>query len=253
MVAGASKGIGYGIAQILAQEGCKVSIGSRTDDDIKTAAQQIQTETGSDILGFPFDATVSQSISDWVAATKLHFGRVDYLVVNSGGPPAGLFDDFDDDAWQSAFELNLLSAVRMIRVVLPIMRECGGRSILVITSSSVKEPIDMLLLSNVMRAGVAGLAKTLSRTLVNDNIRINNIVPGRIDTDRVGYLDAATAKKKGISESDQRKLQEAMIPMGRYGSVHEFGRVAAFILSDAASYINGATIVVDGGKIRSTN
>ena len=251
MVAGASKGLGYGIANVLAQEGCLLSIGSRTENDIRDAANRIITDTGTEVLAHSFDATVSESIANWFSATISKYNRLDYLVVNAGGPPAGRFMDFDDSVWQSAFNLNLLSAIRMIRLAIPLMRNTGGGSIIVLTSSSVKEPIDNLLLSNVMRAGVSSLAKTISRDIINHNIRINNIVPGRIDTDRVKMLDSISAKSHGISNEEERRIQEASIPIGRYGSASEFGNVAAFILSDAASYINGATIIVDGGKIRS--
>ena len=189
MVAAASKGLGYGIAEILAHEGARVSIASRTSKDIQQAAETLRTKTGSEVLGSPFDAMDGPSIQDWAKATCEKFGGIDGLVVNAGGPPVGYFDDFDDDVWTKAFELTLLSAVRMIRAVLPSMRARGGGSILTITSSSIKEPIDVLILSNVMRSGVTSLAKSLSQQLAGDKIRVNNIVPGRIDTDRLKALD----------------------------------------------------------------
>ncbi|MEE9452067.1 MAG: SDR family oxidoreductase [Gammaproteobacteria bacterium] len=250
LVAAASKGLGFGIAQVLAEEGAKVSIGSRTATDIKAAATQLQQQTKSEVLAGVLDAADHQSILDWVSATHKHFGRVDCLVINAGGPPAGNFDDFEDPTWQAAFELTLLSAVRMVRAVLPLMRQQGGGSILAVTSSSVKEPIDHLLLSNVMRSGVASLMKSLARQLAKENIRVNNLVPGRIDTERVRSLDAFNAKAHGIPEPEWQARMEATIPMGRYGHITEFGKAGAFLLSDAASYITGATFVVDGGLIR---
>lgn len=250
MVAAASKGLGYGIAQAAAYEGANVSIGSRTEADIKAAAQRLHDETGNETLGAVFDARDAQSILDWTAATLERFGRIDGLVVNAGGPPAGNFDDFDDTDWQAAFELTLLSAVRMIRAVLPSVREQGGGAILTITSSSVKEPIDILLLSNVMRSGVVSLVKSLSRELARDRIRVNNLIPGRIDTERVRALDSIKAGKQGISVDEVKAASESTIPWGRYGRIDEFGQAGAFLLSDAASYITGATLIVDGGMMK---
>lgn len=250
MVAAASKGLGYGIAQAVAQEGAHVSIGSRTEADILAAADTLHRKTGAETLGSVLDARDATSISSWVEATVARFGGVDGLVVNAGGPPAGGFDDFDDPAWQSAFELTLLSSVRLIRAVLPQLRARGGGSILAVTSSSVKEPIDILLLSNVMRSGVVSLLKSLSRELAAEQIRVNNLVPGRILTDRVKSLDALGAKNAGLNVAEQRAMQEQQIPWGRYGTIEEFGRAGAFLLSDAASYITGETLIVDGGSMK---
>ncbi len=250
MVAAASKGLGYGIAQAVAQEGARVSIGSRTEADILAAAETLHRETGTETLGSVLDARDAASINRWVAATVAEFGGVDALVVNAGGPPAGGFDDFDDADWQSAFELTLLSSVRLIRAVLPQMRAQGGGSILAVTSSSVKEPIDILLLSNVMRSGVVSLLKSLSRELAPEQIRVNNLVPGRILTDRVRSLDGIGAKNAGRSVAEQQTMQEKQVPWGRYGTIEEFGRAGAFLLSDAASYITGETLIVDGGAMK---
>ncbi len=250
MVAASSKGLGFGIARELAREGALVSIGSRTEADVFDAAELLTEETGAEVLANVLDAADPGSISRWMDSTTDAFGGVDMLVVNAGGPPAGNFDDFDDDDWQAAFELTLMSAVRMVRAVLPSMRQAGGGSILTITSCSVKEPIDFLLLSNVMRSGVTSLAKSLSQQLAPESIRINNLMPGRIDTDRVQSLDIMNAEKRGLSREEVRAANELDIPIGRYGTIEEFGRLGAFLLSDAASYITGQTIAVDGGSIR---
>ena len=250
MVAAASKGLGYGIAEALAQDGAKVSIGSRTEADIMAAAETLRNETGSDVMGTVFDARSAESISNWTAVTLEKFGTIDGLVVNAGGPPAGKFDNFDDDDWQAAFELTLMSSVRMIRSVLPTMREKGSGSILTVTSSSVKEPIDIILLSNVMRSGVVSLVKSLSNELASEKIRVNNLVPGRMDTDRVRSLDATVAGRVGITAEEAKAKSEAQIPWQRYGTIHEFGKAGAFLLSDAASYITGETLIVDGGAMR---
>lgn len=250
MVAAASRGLGYGVARACAMEGARVSIASRSRESIEDAAARLAGETGAEVLGIPFDAADGDSIVAWRDATAAAFGGVDGLLVNSGGPPAGGFDDFDDGAWQAAFELSLLSAIRMIRAVVPSMKERGGGSIVTSTSSSVKEPIGVLLLSNVMRAGVAALAKSLSRELAPHHIRVNNLVPGRILTDRVDYLDAANAGKRGVSKEQVRRESEAAIPLGRLGTIDEYGRAGAFLLSEAASYITGSTLTVDGGSMK---
>ncbi len=250
MVAASSRGLGFGIARELAREGALVSIGSRTEADIFDAADLLAEETGTEVLPNILDASDPESIGLWLDNTVNVFGGVDMLVVNAGGPPAGSFDDFGDDDWQAAFELTLMSAVRMVRAVLPFMRTAGGGAILTITSCAVKEPIDFLLLSNVMRSGVASLAKSLSQQLAPENIRINNLLPGRIDTDRVRSLDALKAEQQDLSVEEVRAVNELGIPLRRYGTIEEFGRLGAFLLSDAASYITGQTIAVDGGAIR---
>jgi 3-oxoacyl-[acyl-carrier protein] reductase len=178
------------------------------------------------------------------------FGGVDALFANTGGPPAGGPLAFDDQAWQSAFDLLLMSVVRTVRLVVPSLRARGGGSILVGTSSSVKEPIGTLALSNVFRAGVTSLAKTLSIELAADKIRVNTLIPGRIETDRLRSLDEINAKRTNTSLDEQRTRNMAAVPMGRYGTPDEFGRVGAFLLSDAAAYITGANVQVDGGLIK---
>ncbi len=250
MVAAASKGLGFGIAKALAEEGALVSIGSRDETSIKAAAEQLQKQTGSNVIGCSFDAQNPSSILRWRDETIQHFGAIDCLVVNAGGPPTGNFDSFEDEDWQSAFELTLLSSVRMIRAALPAMRKQNGGSILTITSSSVKEPIDILLLSNVMRSGVVSLAKSLSQQLAPEGIRVNNLVPGRIDTDRVRSLDQIIADKQGVAVEQVKIAGEKQIPLGRYGNTDDFGKAGAFLLSDAASYITGLTMTVDGGTMK---
>lgn len=250
MVAAASKGLGYGIAEALAQDGATVCIASRTKADIEQAAQTLHEQTGSEVHASVFDARDKGSIDGWAAEIVEKYGRIDGLVVNAGGPPPGKFDNFDDEAWQAAFELTLMSSVRMIRSVLPTMRQQQSGSILTVTSSSVKEPIDVILLSNVMRSGVVSLVKSLSKDVSSDGIRVNNLVPGRMDTDRVASLDAGAAGRMNITQEEARAKSEAMIPLKRYGTIQEFGKMGAFLLSDAASYITGTTVTVDGGTMK---
>jgi 3-oxoacyl-[acyl-carrier protein] reductase len=250
MVGGASKGLGYAVARALAAEGARVSMASRDGASIERAADTLARETGSQVLGVAADLSSAKGIERWHADTISRFGGVDLLFANTGGPPAGTALGFDDAAWQTAFELLLMSVVRSVRLVVPSMRARGGGAILVGTSSTVKEPFPNLALSNVMRAGVTALVKTLSAELAADRIRVNTLLPGRIATDRLNYLDDANAKKAGITAQEQRERALATIPMGRYGDPDEFGRAGAFLLSDAASYITGAALQADGGLIR---
>ena len=169
------------------------------------------------------------------------------LLINAGGPPKGMFEELDEKAWQDAFELTLMSAVRLIKEVIGPMKQNQGGSILTVTSTAVKEPIDVLLLSNVFRSGVTSLVKSLSADLAKYNIRVNNLIPGRINTERLKTLDTMVAQKKGVTVEEIQAATYQQIALGRYGTIDEFGKAGAFLLSDAASYITGASLVIDGG------
>jgi 3-oxoacyl-[acyl-carrier protein] reductase len=250
MVGGASKGLGYAVARAVAGEGALVAIASRDEKAIRQAADTIERETGSRALPVAADLSRAEAVAQWHAAALNAFGGVDAVFCNTGGPPAGAALAFDDTQWQSAFDSLLMSVVRTVRLVVPSMQARGGGAILVGTSSSVKEPIANLALSNVLRASVSALAKTLSLELAAQKIRVNNLIPGRIETDRVRWLDEVNAKKNGITVADVQARALASIPIGRYGAPDDFGRAAAFLLSDAASYITGASLQVDGGLIK---
>ncbi len=252
MVAGASRGLGFAVARALAREGVKVSLSSRSSEAAQAASRTIHSETGADVFAVAADVRSADALADWHRRTIDRFGGLDLLFTNSGGPPAGPVLKFDDAAWQAAFELLLLSAVRMIRLAVPSMIARGGGSILLPTSSAVREPIGNLSLSSVVRTSVSSLSKTLSTELAPHRIRVNQLIPGRISTDRVREIDEENARRAGISVAEQQKRIYATIPMSRYGDPDEFASAAVFLLSDAASYITGASLQIDGGLLHGT-
>lgn len=250
LVSGASKGLGYATAKACAAEGALVSLSSSNKISIDEAASAIQKETSAHVSPFTVDVRSEKDITTWIESTAHQFGRIDGIFINAGGPPAGEFMSFSDADWQGAFELLVLSSIRMSRAAIPHLTKEGG-AMLFDVSSTVKEPIANLTLSNVLRASVSALSKTLSRELAQYSIRVNQILPGRIDTDRVKSLDATNAAKLNRSNEEIKKQNIAAIPLGRYGDPDEFGRVAAFLLSPASSYITGSTVTVDGGTMKS--
>jgi len=250
LVPAASQGLGKAVALAFAREGTRLAVCSRRLDAIQATAEDAR-RLGAEVLALVADVTQSDDIARLVRQTTERFGGIDILVTNAGGPPAGRFDDFDDAAWQAAYELTLLSAIRLIRAVLPSMRQRGGGVIVAMTSSSIKQPIPNLILSNVFRAGVAALAKTLADELAADKIRVNTVVPGRIATERVAQLDQANAVRLGLDVETVRQNMVGQIPLRRYGEPEEFANAVVFLASERASYITGATLQVDGGMIRS--
>ncbi|HLH44541.1 MAG TPA: SDR family oxidoreductase [Bryobacteraceae bacterium] len=250
MVAGASRGLGFAVARALAKEGVRVSISSRNAEAIAAAAAAIERDGGAEAMAMRVDVRSAEDIQHWHEATRDRFGGLDFLYPNSGGPPPGPALQFDDAAWRNAFDLLLLSAIRMIRLAAPSMAERGGGSIVLPTSSAVKEPIPNISLSTVMRASVSSLAKALALELAPKKIRVNQLIPGRIRTDRVEEIDEENARRAGISIEEQRQRVWATIPMGKYGEPDDFAAAAVFLFSSAAAYITGASLQVDGGLIR---
>ncbi len=250
LVTAGSRGLGKAVATEFAREGAHVMIASRSESELAKTAAAIREETGGVVEYQVTDLSQRAEIDQLVAKTIERYGRLDVLVTNAGGPPAGKFDDFEDDVWERVFQSNLMNVVRLVRAVLPQMRAQGGGRILNIASTSVKQPVEGLLMSNTFRAGIHGLAKTLSVELAPDNILINTIAPGRIATDRLVELDEGAAQRTGRTREEVRAAHEANIPLGRYGTPEEFARVAVFYGSAANTYVTGQALLVDGGMIR---
>lgn len=250
IVAASSRGLGKACALELAREGAKVVLCAREAEHLAAAADEVRAKAGVDVLAIQTDLTDPAQIRHLVDETLRRFGRIDVLVTNNGGPPAGYFEDFEDDAWLEAHQLTLMSAVRLIRAVLPAMRIQRWGRIINITSVSVKQPIDNLLFSNVYRPGVVGLAKTLSAQVAVDGITVNNVAPGYARTERVLELAKARAAEQGKTADEILADTIASYPMQRMGEPEEPAALVAFLASERASYITGTTIQVDGGYVK---
>ena len=242
LVGGGSAGLGAGITTVLAAEGARVAIVGRTKERLDAAA----AATGA--VPIVADLGLAEGPPSAVTSAVDELGGLDLLVVNSGGPPPGTFEQLDEAAWARAIEGTLLSTVRFIRAALPHLREGRDPSIVIVLSSSAREPVAGLTSSNTLRPGLAGLVKDLAADIAP--IRINGVAPGRFATDRVRHLDEIHAAAEGLTVDEVRRRMEARIPLGRYGVTDEMGRVAAFLLSPAASYVTGAIVPVDGGMVR---
>src|SRR6476619_7297627 len=251
LVAAGSRGLGRAVAEELAVEGASLVICARDAATLAETTAAIADQTGAHVLGVPADVTDPVQVKNLVASGNERFGRIDILVTNAGGPPAGRFDDLTQEHWEKATQLTLYSAVRLAREVLPGMKARRWGRILNITSIAVKQPIDGLLLSNSLRAAVTGFARTLANEVASFNVTVNNLMPGYTRTDRVEELARAAGERSGTSSKEMFAKWEKEIPMGRLGEPREFAALAAFLASDRASYITGSSIAVDGGWIRS--
>lgn len=251
VVTASSKGLGKASALEFAKEGAVVIISSRRQESVDATAAELRSESGNDqVHAFACDMSKAEDIKAMFHKVSEQFGRIDVLVNNTGGPKAGGFDKMSDDDWYAAFDQNLLSYIRTCREVLPYMKEQQFGRIVNISSSSTKEVIDGLILSNTMRAGMVGFAKTLAREVAGDNIMVNTVGPGKISTDRIAELNQAAAERQGITPDEVLKNTEAQIPRGRLGEPAEFARTVVFLASSANSYVTGQSIVVDGGFLK---
>ena len=245
-VLGASSGLGRASAAALAGEGAKVAASARDADRLAEAAGEIGGRDGT-CIPVPADVTDANGVTTAHEEIVRTLGPVDVLVVNAGGPPPGTFTEVDESSLHAAFELTTGSAWRLTNCVLPSMRERGNGCILYITSWSTKEVIPNLMLSNMMRAAVVGMAKTLSKEVGPDGVRVCCVAPGRIETPRLLALDRRTAERSGVDEDEVRRRSQQQIALRRYGAPREFGDTVAFLASERASYISGITVAVDGG------
>jgi len=252
LVTGASRGLGYATALLLAKEGCKVAINSRDAGKVKAAAEKMSGETGVPVTGLPGDVSDPAVPEKLIADTVKILGGLDLLVTNAGGPPAGAFDSFDEAAWEKAINLSFMSHVRLIRAALPHLRKSGAASVLTMTSYTVKQPLPNLILSNSIRLATIGLTKSLALELGAEGIRFNSILPATIDTDRIRELATFRAQKNGSALEQELAKDAQKSVFGRIGRPDEFANPAVFLLSPAASYLTGVMLTVDGGQYKGT-
>ena len=251
IVGGGSKGLGRACAEELAREGAKVVICSRTEADLQQAASEIRESTGADVFVYAGDLDKYETIQDLVSETVNHFGQLDILVANSGGPPLARAATADEETWNITVQRSLLFFARIARESIPHMRAQGGGRIINILSSTVFQPIDNLALSGAARMGVVAYSKSLSEELGPDNILVNNVCPGAILTDRMLGNTTARANAQGISVEDALEARGQEAVLNRIGRPDEFSGLVAFLASDRASYITGTTMLIDGGMVRS--
>ena len=251
VVMASSQGLGKAIALEFAKEGTNVFLTSRNEASLQETAEEIKQLSGNDQIYYQTcDMSSADDIEKLFQEVNRNLGSVDILINNTGGPKAGGFEEVTDEDWYASFEKNLLSYIRTTRAVIPHMKNNHFGRIINISSSSTKEVIDDLILSNTFRSGMVGLTKTLARELAQYNILVNTVGPGRIETDRIIELDSTTAEKQGVSLDDITKESMSLIPIGRYGKPEEFARVVVFLASNANTYLTGQSLVIDGGMLK---
>ncbi|MBI5843016.1 MAG: SDR family oxidoreductase [Chloroflexi bacterium] len=252
LVTGSSRGLGYAAALTLAREGCKVALNGRDEFRLLEASHKIYKETNH--LNYPLVGDVTDPVvpEKLVAETVKALGGLDILITNAGGPPAGPFESFDETTWQKAVDMSFMSHVRLIRAALPHLRKSPAPSVLTMTSYTVKQPMNNLVLSNSIRTATIGLTKSLALELGKDGIRFNSILPGWTITERVQDLMAFRAKNNNTTVEEEFAKQITEIPLGRMGQPEEFANAAAFLVSPAASFITGVMLNVDGGIVKGT-
>jgi 3-oxoacyl-[acyl-carrier protein] reductase len=251
LITGASRGLGAATAELLAAEGCIVAINSRNADKLSETAQHIHESTGAEVIPLAGDVAEPAAAEKLINAVARQLGGLDILITNASGPPAGRFDSFSDEDWQKAFETNLMSHVRLIRAALPFLEKSNAPAVLTVTSSSVKQPIPNLILSNSIRAATVGLTKSLALELGEKGIRFNSILPGWTKTERVTSLLESRSKTNHTSVAEELQKQAAEIALNRLAEPAEFAAAAVFLVSPMASYITGVMLSVDGGSVKS--
>jgi 3-oxoacyl-[acyl-carrier protein] reductase len=247
LVAASSQGLGKAVAIGLAKEGAKLALCSRNAEALESTAQEIRRETEADVMAWPVDLTKEDQVHAFVEQAEKRFGRIDICITNAGGPPAKPFDATTVEDWRRAIDLNLMSTLFLAREVLPSMKARKWGRLVTITSLTVKQPIDNLILSNSVRAAVAGLVKTLSNEYGPHNVLVNNVCPGYTATDRLVELSSTLAKSSGASPAEIETRWTSQIPLGRLGRPGEFADAVVFLCSERASYITGQSILIDGG------
>jgi 3-oxoacyl-[acyl-carrier protein] reductase len=250
IVAAGSQGLGKAVALGLAREGAKLAICARTQSTLDAAAGEIRDATGADVLTRALDVTVPADVARFVADTAAHFGRLDVCVANAGGPPSKSFAETTIDEWHAAANLNLMSTVYFAREALPLMQQRRWGRFIAITSVSVKQPIDGLILSNSIRAGVSGLVKTLANEYGPYNVLVNSVCPGYTATARLLELSGRLAQRDGVSTKEIEDRWAAQAPLRRIGQPEEFANVVVFLASERASYVTGMAVQVDGGLVK---
>jgi 3-oxoacyl-[acyl-carrier protein] reductase len=249
-VAAASKGLGKASALEFAREGARVTIASRNLDQLMQARDEIQTITGVKVSVVQMDVLSQEDIRHAIQSVVTETGALDVLVTNAGGPASGYFSDMEDTDWIKGFELSLLSTIRLIRAAIPFLHAAGGGRIVNIASSSIKQPIAGLILSNVFRAGVQSLTKSLASEFAKEGTLINTVAPGRIATDRIRELDRKSAEAQHRTNEDIQNEANQQIPLGRMGTPEEFARMVVFYGSFANTYVTGQSLLVDGGMVK---
>lgn len=250
VVAGSSQGLGKAIADALASEGVRLVINSRSPDKLDAVKAEIVEATGAEVEAVAVDLTPQEGAATLIQKAEEAFGQVDILVTNTGGPPAGMFEDHSAEVWSEAIAQNFESVVNLVRAALPGMKDRRWGRIVNVTSISVKQPVEGLILSNSIRAGITGFAKTISNEVAPFNVTVNNVLPGYTRTERLIHLAEAVSERDGKTIDEVYDGWASEIPLGRLAEPPELGAVAAFLCSEQASYVTGQSVAVDGGWIK---